>query len=226
MRRKLSPTTPRARGRPVADDGRDAREALLDAAVALFAERGVAATTAGEIAARAGVTPAMIHYYFRGREKLIDAVVDERLAQFIGFVFAAAPDAKAGVGAAVAALAARIFEAAKRMPWMPPIWIREIAAEGGQLRDRVIRHLPAAGIAAFAEKVVAAQRERLVAPGIEPRLVFVSLLGLTMFPLATQPVWRRLPGAEALTLDDLQRHAVALLSAALAPSPSRPRRKS
>jgi hypothetical protein len=43
------------------------RESLLDAAVALFAEQGVAATSSAKIAARAGVTPAMVHYHFRCR---------------------------------------------------------------------------------------------------------------------------------------------------------------
>ena len=220
------PAPPRTRGRPAASDGRDAREALLDAAVTLFAERGVAATTAGDIASRAGVTPAMIHYYFRGREKLLDAVVDERLARFVGFVFATPLDPKASVGTTIAAIAARIFDAARQMPWMPQIWIREIAAEGGLLRERAVRHLPAAGIAAFVDKIVAGQRRRLVAAGIEPRLVFVSMMGLTMFPLATQPIWRRLPGADALTLDDLQRHATTLLSAGLAVrAPARTGRK-
>ncbi len=45
----------RTPGRPVQDAQVETREALLDAAVALFAEQGVAATTSAQIAARAGV---------------------------------------------------------------------------------------------------------------------------------------------------------------------------
>ena len=216
----------RGAGRPAASDSRDARETLLDAAVALFAERGVAASTASAIAARARVTPAMVHYYFRGREKLIDAVVDERIARFIRFVFAAPLDPKASGGATIAAIAARIFEAARQMPWMPPIWIREIAAGGGLLRERALRHVAAAEIAKFVEKIAAEQRRRVVAPGIEPRLMFVSMIGLTMFPLATEPVWRALPGAGTITLDALERHAITILTAGLAKAaPSDARRK-
>jgi AcrR family transcriptional regulator len=219
------PPPPR-RGRPAASGGRDAREALLDAAVALFAERGVAATTAAGIAARAGVTPAMIHYYFRGRDKLVDAVVDERMALFVSHVFGAPPDRDASVAETIAAIAARIFDAARRFPWMPPIWIREIAAEGGLLRERAMRHLPAAAIGGFVERIVAARRRGEVGAGVDPRLVFVSMMGLTMFALATQPVWRRLPGAGAITLDDLERHATAILTAGLAnAAPTRQRRK-
>ena len=42
----------------------------------LFARQGVAATTFAAIAKRAGLTPAMMHYYFKAREHLLDCVVD------------------------------------------------------------------------------------------------------------------------------------------------------
>ncbi len=188
---------------------------MLDAAVGLFAERGVAATTAGDIAERAGVTAAMIHYYFRGRERLIDAVVDERMARFVGHVFANPVDPRQGLPSAIATIVSRIFEAARLMPWMPQIWIREIAAEGGSLRERALKHLPMLAIGNFVSMLTAAQQRGEIGPDIEPRFVFVSIMGLTMFPLATQPVWRRLPGTDRLTADDLQQHAAALLRSGL-----------
>jgi AcrR family transcriptional regulator len=67
------------------------RGQLLDLATELFAARGVAATTIAHIAQRAGVTPAMVHYYFKSRDQLIDAVVLERIVPVIGFVWAPVP---------------------------------------------------------------------------------------------------------------------------------------
>lgn len=227
--RPPKPAHPRARGRPARRADRDAREALLDAAVALFAERGVAATTASDIASRAGVTPAMIHYYFRSRARLLDAVVDERLSRFVEHAF---PDRAArapSIGDALASIVSRIFEAARLMPWLAPIWIREIAAEGGLLRERATRLLPVQAIGALGDALSAAQRRGEIGPGIEPRIAFVSIMGLTMFPLATREVWRLLPGTTHVTDDTLKRHAIALLASGLsgrlpAASPS-PRRK-
>jgi len=205
----------RPRGRPARPGAGAAREALLDAAVALFAERGVAATSAVDIAARAGVTPALVHYYFRGRETLLDAVVDERMLRFIEHVFGAPSGRPAPAVDALPSLVARIFDAARLMPWMPPIWIREIAPEGGTLRERALKHLPFPAIGRVGESLAAARRRGEIGAGIEPRVVFVSIIGLTMFPLATQTVWRRLPGAGGITLDDLQRHATTLLATGL-----------
>src|SRR5271169_5997547 len=74
-------------GRPLADPDRDTRARLLDAATEFFSELGVAATSFTDIARRAGLTPAMVHYYFDDREQLIDAVVDERLVPLIAYVW-------------------------------------------------------------------------------------------------------------------------------------------
>lgn len=213
---QASPRSRRPRGRPAQAGAPDAREALLDAAVTLFAAHGVAATTATGIATRAGVTPALVHYYFRGRERLLDAVVDERLSRFVAHVFAPAPARPVALADAMAALIGRIFDAARSMPWMPPIWIREIAPEGGLLRKRALALLPTGAIGGVGDALAAAKRRGEIGPGIEPRIVFVSIMGLTMFPLATREVWRRLPGAERITVDDLQRHATALLAHGLA----------
>src|SRR5579883_3507527 len=65
--------------RPHAADS-NAREQLLDAATTVFAERGIANTSVAQVAAAAGFTSAMVHYWFDTRERLLDALVKERLA--------------------------------------------------------------------------------------------------------------------------------------------------
>ena len=137
-------------GRPVASLNRDARELLLTAATELFAEQGVAATTFATIAKRAGLTPAMLHYYFKDREQLLDSVVEERLYPLLAYVWG--PVEKAGDGAdLVQGIARRLLEGIEQMPWVPSMWIREILNEGGLLRDRMLRRLPYAKIRIVSE---------------------------------------------------------------------------
>src|SRR6185437_6422625 len=63
------------------------REELLNTAILLFAERGVANTTIAQIAAAGKVTPAMVHYWFDTRENLYDAVANERIVPLIDAVW-------------------------------------------------------------------------------------------------------------------------------------------
>jgi AcrR family transcriptional regulator len=58
-------------------DARATRCALLDAATALFGERGYDGTTVRDIGERAGVDPALIARYFGGKEGLYLATLDE-----------------------------------------------------------------------------------------------------------------------------------------------------
>jgi AcrR family transcriptional regulator len=210
----------RTRGRPALDAHPDARDALLDAAVALYAERGVAATTMADVAARAGVTPALVHYYFRPRERLLDAVVDERLSRFVAHVISHLPAADAPTDAWIAALADAVFDAARRMPWMPPIWIREIIAGDGALRSRMLRHLPRALLATLVTRIAAGKRAGTIARDIEPRFAFLTLAGATMFPLATEPLWPALSDGPPPSAARLRRHARAVLAGGLTGAPA------
>lgn len=58
----------------------ETRDRVLDAAERLFAEQGYAATSLRSIVAAADVNLAAIHYYFRSKEALLEAVVIRRAA--------------------------------------------------------------------------------------------------------------------------------------------------
>jgi TetR/AcrR family transcriptional regulator len=58
----------------------DKRTAILDAAECIFARDGLRASRTEEIAAKVGVTKAMIHYYFGTKERLYTTVL-ERINQ-------------------------------------------------------------------------------------------------------------------------------------------------
>jgi AcrR family transcriptional regulator len=53
------------------------RQAILQSARDLFAEQGFASTTVRAIARRAGVDPALVHYFFTNKEGVYEAVVQD-----------------------------------------------------------------------------------------------------------------------------------------------------
>lgn len=59
------------------------RRGVLDAAAALFVERGYAATTLREIAAAAGIKAGSIYHHFDSKEQLFAAVLDDGIAVMI-----------------------------------------------------------------------------------------------------------------------------------------------
>ena len=59
----------------IVDNG-GARAGLLEAGIALFAEKGYASTTVREIVARAGVSKPVLYYYFKNKEGIFLAILD------------------------------------------------------------------------------------------------------------------------------------------------------
>ena len=206
---KTSPAK-RVVGRPVANPNRDAREILLNAAIELIAEHGVAATTFAMIAKRAGMTPAMLHYYFKDREALIDAVVDERIAAVIAAVWepvkpATEPEAMLG------GIVSRLVAGVQRNPWIPSTWMREVLNDEGLLRNRVLRHLPFDRVQLVSVAVARGQRSGSINAEIDPVLIVFSTIGLVMLHMATlrffaETFQRRVPNDK-----DICRHITAVL---------------
>ena len=185
MKKSTPPTSPavtrpdpaprkRARGRRPTAESADLRATLLDAALACFVRKGIAASSLRDIASEAHVTPALV-------------------AAFVN-----------GITRAVAA-----------HPWLPTLWVREILCEGGALREVMIERIGPLLPQLLAERFTAAQRAGQLKPRLDPRLMVVSMVGLTMFPLASAPIWQQLFGTGELGADVVQRHALALLTQGL-----------
>jgi AcrR family transcriptional regulator len=68
---------------------------LLDAALALFIEKGFAAARAEDIAARAGASKATLYLYFRSKEDLLKALIAEHFGSRIAIDAHEATDARA-----------------------------------------------------------------------------------------------------------------------------------
>lgn len=212
----MVPPRKRARGRRPTAESADLRATLLDAALACFVRKGIAASSLRDIASEAHVTPALVHYYFGDKAQLQQAVVAERLLPVVAQM--RAPVVRAGGGDVAALVAGFVYGiggVVAQYPWLPTLWVREILCEGGALRDTMIRQVGPMLPEMMADRFAAAQRAGQLNPDLDPRLLMVSLVGLTMFPMASAPIWRPLFGADDLDFDDLRRHTLALLDRGL-----------
>jgi hypothetical protein len=107
----------------------------------------------------------------------------------------------------------------ERHPWLPPLWVREVVSEGGSLRDLLVTRIGPALPRVLAQRFAAAQAEGRLNGSLDPRLLVVTLIGLTMFPAAGAPIWRRIFDARDLTMDHVRAHALAVLHRGLEMKP-------
>jgi len=208
LRRKKA--EPRRPGRPRADEANQ-RERLLDAAVVCFAGDGIAATSLRTIALKAGVTPALVHYYFGSKEQLVEAFIAERMTPVAAALRESLLAAGADPRALMAAFVRGMHDLVARYPWWPALWVREVLNEKGALRDVLLKQIAPQVAQLVAGALADAQKRGELAPDLDPRLTMVSLMGLTMMPLAAEHIWRRVFAADDIDRDVLLRHTLALL---------------
>jgi AcrR family transcriptional regulator len=201
-------------GRPAGAHGAEAREHLLDIALGMFAKQGIVETTLGAIAREAGVTPAMVHYYFKTRDQLLDVLIDERFIPLRTELGRAFTEAESDPADALRAFAEGLVATVDKHPWFAALWVREVTSEGGLLRLRIAERFGDAHQTAMIARIAQWQKEGKLNPQLEPSLVFASLFGLTVLPLAT---WKWREGGRRLTSEQIARHAVALLTHGLGP---------
>ena len=71
-------------------DERNTEQLILDAAMKEFSVKGFAGARTAAIAAEAGVTHAMLHYYFRTKEKLFERIFQDKLSHIINVILSPA----------------------------------------------------------------------------------------------------------------------------------------
>lgn len=201
-----APVRARGPGRPRGTrEGEPLQDQLLDAALTLFAQRGIAQTPLSAIAAEAGVTKAMIHYHFSTREKLLDVLIEERLIPLRTSLIKSLCGHVDPIDA-LTSFARSLVAHARICPWLPGLWVREVMSEGGLLRVRMRAQLDAIGEQRTVAHIEAWQRDGLISPALKPELVLMSVFGMTMLPLTV------LGGApDAQSAEAVVQHAVAML---------------
>ncbi|MCU9949897.1 TetR/AcrR family transcriptional regulator [Pseudomonas sp. PDM13] len=210
-------TTPRAPGRPSGEAQQ--RERLLDTACDAFAHQGINASSLRGIAQSTGVTPAMVNYYFGNKQRLVDAVVEERFLPLIRALAARLQEAGDDPLELVRLFVRGISATVEEHPWIPPLWVREILCEGGVLRGQLPQRIAPLIPVLLAQRFAAAQARGALNKDLDPRLLVVSLIGLTMLPHAAAPLWRGIFANPEIGNDALVNHTLALLERGLEVSP-------
>jgi AcrR family transcriptional regulator len=62
-------------------------EQILQAATKVFTEKGFAAARMDEIAKEAGINRALLHYYFRSKEKMFEIIFEDKFRSFFAGIY-------------------------------------------------------------------------------------------------------------------------------------------
>lgn len=176
-----------------AEHDQDTEQRILDAANAVFLRRGTAGARMQEIADEAGVNKALLHYYFRSKDRLAQAVF-QRIAKELFPAIVAALSSDAELEEKVERVVAYELDYLSRSPFVPAYLLAEINVEPGRVRQFVqaalgmdVDRLGTPILDTLERQLRARARAGTLRP-ISAAQFVVNLLALCIFPFAARPL--------------------------------------
>ncbi len=191
---------------------------IIDAALALFVEKGFAATRLDDVAARAGLSKAAIYLYFEDKTALFQGVVRQAVAVNLGTVEAML---KAHRGP-VAALLPRILEfMAGRIEETPLAAVAKLVIAESRAFPEIgrfyLKEVIGRGLPMF-EGLIARGIEQGEFRRVDPAMTVRSIVGAMLLAGIWRTVFEPI-GADKLDIRALARHHADLMVHALKPDP-------
>lgn len=171
---------------------RDTESLIMEAAEAEFLEKGYAGAKTTKIAERAGVTHAMLHYYFRTKEMLFEKIVSGKIEQ-LGEILLDV------VGNPELPLVDRIregiichFDFLIANPLLPRFIINELALHPERINPIRDKLMAKAG-----EVLSDIQKEIDALPGVnvDATMLLADIISLNVFPIVAAPMLKGAVGA-------------------------------
>jgi len=173
-------------------------ERILKVARKIFLEKGFAATRMQNIATEADINKAMLHYYFRSKQKLFERIFRDAISEIAPGIFSIMRG-DLPLEQKVQQLVAFYSKLLAENPQLPGFVIHEIQQDqGGFLRLAVKDNplQPANVINMFMNKLDKELNADETKPYIDPKQFFISLIGLTVFPFIAKPIMMAIFGLD------------------------------
>ena len=170
-------------------------QAILEAAEREFLKKGFDGARTTSIAAAAGVTHAMLHYYFRTKEQLFERILDEKMRMMGQSVLAAFGDARLPLIERLRNGIERHFDFIAANPDLPRFIVNEVFArpERYEAMQRQIRSLM--GVMLIdTQRALDEAADRGEIRRIDVRILMLDIISLNVFVFIAYPILEPLLG--------------------------------
>jgi TetR/AcrR family transcriptional regulator len=205
------------------DSRLDARDRILQAAKDVFVAKGIAGARMQEIADRASVNKAMIHYYFTSKNALYETVILTAMQGFLESVRPVLVDGDRTTEERIRQFVAGYFDFLRRHPDIPRLLMQVMLTPGSDLPSMIAK---AQGNADFmggqpiVDMIEGGSSTGEIRP-VDPTQTAVSIISMSVFSFIAGPVLRAVffphDGAEDKFMEEREASVVDLLLNGLLP---------
>lgn len=166
----------------------NSEERILQAAEELFITKGYDGTKTTQIAEKAGVTHAMLHYYFRTKDKLFERIVNEKIQFIFSSITLPLSRNASSFTERIKGIVETHFDILVQNPTLPRFIMNEVIANKERASQLMQKLSPMANLIAQslqAEADNAAEKGEIEA--IDVKLLMLDILSLNVMTFITYP---------------------------------------
>lgn len=168
----------------------ETQENILTAARTIFAQKGLAGARMQEIADSAGINKALLHYYYRSKEKLFQQIFDEALKKIIRPLASFLAD-DSELFQKIRNICELYHSMLAEYPFIPNFVLNEVYTDP----SRILNLIHVEGIIEGKQKTLGQIQEAVKAGKIrpiDPRELILNIISLSIFPFASRPITKEL----------------------------------
>lgn len=188
----------------VAETDISTEEKIKDAARKVFLKKGYAATRTRDIAEAAGINLALLNYYFRSKEKLFEIVMMEKMQKFFGVIAPIVMDETLGLEKKIEGIVANYIDMLQKNQDLPIFVLSEIRNHP----DKFASNMQISKLVTNSSFIMQL-KERV--PHVNPLQFLISILGITVFPFVSKPVFQSTNGLSSEAFDNMMEERKRLI---------------
>ena len=162
----------------------DTEQRIFEAALVIFIRKGMSDARMQEIADEACINKSLLHYYYRTKEKLFDAVFREAFSQMAPMIVDTFKTDE-NIITKIKIFIEKYIEILKENPHIPAFVLHELQKNP----NKIVEFIRGQGIA---PELIIKQIQKDVKKGIikpiDPHHLIVNIISMCIFPFAARPV--------------------------------------
>jgi len=190
---------------------------ILEAAKTIFLKKGKDGARMQEIADKAKINKSLLHYYFRSKNKLFDAVFEYVFKNFSTNIFEVFSE-EISFQEKIKIFVASYIDVVAKNPFIPVFVINELNSKS---TDKLVKQLKKIGVRTdlIESQIKEEIKQGRIVP-VNPRHLMIDIIALSVFPFVALPIFREMifngNDDEAQTfLEERKKHVIHLITSYL-----------
>lgn len=170
-------------------------ERILEAAVQEFMAKGYAGARTTSIAEAAGVTHAMLHYYFRTKDKLFDRIIESKIGTLRDIMLASLGDPTIPLFDKIKSAIETHQDFIAANPELPRFMINEVLSRPDRMPkviEQLKHHTPL--VVQSLQRQIDEYADRGLCRRVDAGMLMLDIVSLNIFPFSATPMVNALLG--------------------------------